>query len=229
MRFKHGVTHVIFFDIEYYVPEEHRNRPGLKANPYLNGGFVIGGVFQRYFPIENKFEKKEEFWIWEMNGKDIQEKERELLRKIYYYFRESWTRLEVFGNGPRLTEPIAAGFGIARFDIPVLFVRSLIHEIAEPEKLYETYFKMRHLDLSVASVPLTPERKYPEVLAPVSQNWVIKNLLMIENKKPSGTEVWDFYDRSEHDRIRKRTIEEIEISKDVYFKLKKIRNKRNRE
>ena len=58
MRFKRGATHVIFFDIEYYVPEEHRKGPGLKASPYLKGSFVIGGVFQRYFPLENKFEKK---------------------------------------------------------------------------------------------------------------------------------------------------------------------------
>ena len=91
MRFKRGITHVVFFDIEYYVPGEHRNEPDLRGNPYLDEGFVIGDVFQRYFPVESKLEKKEEFWIWDMEGEDTWEKERNLPRKIYLYFRESWT------------------------------------------------------------------------------------------------------------------------------------------
>ncbi len=224
MRFKREVTHTIFFDIEYYVPKEHRNRPGLKANPYLNEGFVIGGVFQRYLPIDNKFEKKKELWIWNMKGKDIQERERKLLREIYFYFRESWTRWEVLGKDPRLTEPMAVGFGIARFDIPVLFVRSLLHEIAEPENLYETYFKLRQFDLSVASAPLIPERKNQEVLAPISQNWAVRNLLDNGKRKPSGTTVWELFDANEYMTIIERTREEIEIAKNVYLKLRKLKN-----
>jgi len=73
MKFERGVTHVIFFDIEYYVPREHRNGPGLRANPYLDGSFIMGGVFQRYFPIDEKPEKKEEFWIWDMDGEETLE------------------------------------------------------------------------------------------------------------------------------------------------------------
>jgi len=163
--FKREITHVIFFDIEYYVPEEHRNRPGLKANPYMDGSFVIGGVFQRYFPVEDRLEEKEEFWIWDMKGRDTTEQEKNLLEKIYLYFRESWTRWELLGGDPRLTEPIVAGFGITRLDIPVLFARSQIHRIAEPERLYDTYFKLRHFDLSVTSAPMIPEQE-PECARP---------------------------------------------------------------
>ena len=226
MRFKRDVTHVIFLDLEYYVPEEHRNRPGLKANPYLNGGFLIGGVFQRYFPIENKLEKKEEFWIWEQDGESIGGKEKALLEKIYHYFRESWTRWEVFGRDPHLTEPIVAGFGIARFDVPVLFSRSLKHEIADPTKLYDTYFKLRLFDLSVAAATIVPETEYPKVLAPVSQNWAVKHLIGNVERKPSGTTVWELYDQGNYEKIAERTRAEVEIAERVYINLLRIRNKR---
>ena len=224
MRFKREVTHVIFFDIEYYVPREHRNGPGLRANPYLNGSFVMGGVFQRYFPIDEKPEKKEEFWIWDMEGKDVVEQEKNLLEKIYLYFRESWTRWELLGKDPGLTEPMAVGFGITRLDIPVLFVRSLIHRIAEPERLYDTYFKLRHFDLSVASAPLIPENRNRKVLTPVSQNWAVRNLLGDGRRKPSGTTVWELYDAGEYQAIMERTREEVELARKVYQELRKLRN-----
>ena len=226
MRFKPNVTHVIFLDLEYYVPKEHRNRPGLKANLYLDGGFLIGGVFQRYFPREDKFEKKEEFWIWEHESENTEEMEKALLKKIYLYIRESWTRWEVLGNDSRLTEPIVAGFGIARFDIPVLFARSLKNGIADPAKLYDTYFKLRPFDLSVAAATIVPETKYPKVLAPVSQKWAVKHLIGKEERKPSGTAVWELYDQGNYEKIAERTRAEVEIAKRVYINLLRIRNKR---
>ncbi|ASJ08189.1 hypothetical protein A3L11_02685 [Thermococcus siculi] len=230
MRFKPGATHLIFFDIEYYVPPEYRDRPGLKANPYDSGGFVIGGVFQRYFPLDksNNWEPKKEFWIWDQEGGSIEEREKKLLEKVYFYIRESWTRWEVLGQvldkNPNLTEPIAVGFGISRFDIPVLFVRSLKHEIADPAKLYETYFKLRQFDLSIAASPLIPERKYHRILGPVSQNWTVKNLLKEEDRKPSGTTVWELYDSGDYEKIKNRTWREVEATKEVYLKVLKLRN-----
>jgi len=225
MRFKRGVTHIIFLDLEYYVPQEHRNRPGLKANPYLNGGFLIGGVFQRYFPLSGQWEKKEEFWIWEQDGESTEEKEKALLGKIYLYIRESWTRWEMLGNDSRLTEPIVVGFGIARFDIPVLFVRSMKHGIADPTKLYDTYFKLRLFDLSVAAATIIPETKYPKILAPVSQNWAVKHLDGNVKRKSSGTTVWELYDQGNYEKIAERTREEVEIAR-VYNELIKLRNNR---
>lgn len=49
-------TQVIFFDLEYYVPKEQRNNTvGLVANPYrCTGGFIIGGVFKKYYPLRGK-------------------------------------------------------------------------------------------------------------------------------------------------------------------------------
>ncbi|WP_297487263.1 hypothetical protein [Thermococcus sp.] len=224
MRFKPNVTHVVFLDLEYYAPKEHRNRPGLKANPYLDGGFLIGGVFQRYFPIEDKLEKEGEFWIWDYKDENTKEKERELLRRIYYYFRESWMRWEALGNDSHLTEPIVAGFGIARFDVPVLFARSLKHEIADPARLYDIYFKLRPFDLSVAVATIVPETKYPKVLAPVSQNWAIKHLIGNVERKPSGTTVWELYDQGNYEKIAERTKAEVEIAEKVYSNLLRIRN-----
>lgn len=103
-----------------------------------------------------------------MEGKDVVEQEKNLLEKIYLYFRESWTRWELLGKDPGLTEPMAVGFGITRLDIPALFVGSRVHGIANPERLYDTYFKLRHFDLSVASAPVLPESRNRKVLAPVS-------------------------------------------------------------
>ncbi|WP_456366451.1 hypothetical protein [Thermococcus sp.] len=146
--------------------------------------------------------------------------------EIYYYFRESWTRWKVLGNDSRLTEPIVAGFGIARFDVPVLFSRSLKHEIADPTKLYDTYFKLRPFDLSVAAATIVPETKYPKVLAPVSQNWAVKHLIGKTERKPSGTTVWELYEQGNYEKIAERTRTEVEIAKRVYSNLLRIRNKR---
>jgi len=108
--------------------------------------------------------------------------------------------------------------------VPVLFVRSMIHRIAEPEKLYDTYFKLRHFDLSVASAPVVPERRYQKVLAPVSQNWAVRNLLEDERRKPSGATVWELYDAGNYHAIIEKTKSEVEITKRTYIKLKKLRN-----
>jgi hypothetical protein len=106
----------------------------------------------------------------------------------------------------------------------VLFARSQIHRIAEPERLYDTYFKLRHFDLSVTSAPMIPENRNPNVLAPVSQNWAVKNLLRDGERKPSGTTVWELYDVEDHKDIKERTLGEVELAKRVYLELRKLRN-----
>lgn len=45
-------TQIIFFDLEFYVPEcDREGRLGLKANPYKNDHFLIGGTFIKTFPL----------------------------------------------------------------------------------------------------------------------------------------------------------------------------------
>ena len=62
------------------------------------------------------------------------------------------------------------------------------------------------------------------MLAPVSQNWTVRNLFGDERRKPSGTTVWELYEAGDYPAIIERTREDVETAERVYLKLKKLRN-----
>ena len=93
-------TQILFFDLEFYVPENDREgRLGLKANPYKNGHFLIGGTFLRYFPLLNheKNNIKKEFWIWNYNNS-----EKEMLKNILKFVEDSWNIIKRKDNQAEL-------------------------------------------------------------------------------------------------------------------------------
>lgn len=59
---------ILFFDFEFYVPNNDRMNKGFKSNPYKNGHFLIGGTFICYYPLlENNEIDIKKFWIWNYN------------------------------------------------------------------------------------------------------------------------------------------------------------------
>jgi hypothetical protein len=59
-------TEVVFFDIECYVPPGSRQQTmrTLICNPADPDHFVLGGVFQRGFPLQRKMEEPWQVWNW---------------------------------------------------------------------------------------------------------------------------------------------------------------------
>lgn len=207
INFDPRFTQVIYLDTECYVPPEDRQRsPGsLIVNPGNPRHFLLGGVFCREFPLQQKLYNAEHFWGWE------KEEEKDTLTRIYGYFQDSWRKLE--GKSFENPDLIIIGAGVSRFDIPMLFVRSLLNRIDSVEKLYETYFKTKIVDLGDVGIPLFTRNPDP-VLYPKTIN-ALTSRLQIETRKLSGKTVWEMYDSHEFDAIKARTAGEVEIIRGI--------------
>ena len=205
-------TETIFFDIECYVPQEsrHSGMSSMIFNPAKEDNFVLGGVFRRGFPLQNKLEGAWQVWNWDRKD------ERNTLQQIYDYFRESW-RL-IVGKTDRNPDLIAVGTGITRLDIPALYVRSAMHKIDTEAALYETYFKTKIVDLGDAGILLF--RRNPAIYAiyPKTTNALVSRL-GLSNRKTSGKSVWDMYDARDFEAIKTRTAFEVDVAVEITSKI----------
>jgi hypothetical protein len=199
VEFDPKFTETVFFDLECYVPPNDRqSRSSLIFNPTKEGHFVLGGVFRRGFPLQQKLEEPWHVWNWEP------EKERDTLMQIYEYFKRSWDMIS--GKLPSHPDLILIGIGISRFDIPVLYIRSLANQVASASDLYETYFKTKVVDLTNVGIALS---RNTTVLYPKTAN-DLTTILQIQSHKKSGKKVWDMFDSRDYDAIKVRTASEVE-------------------
>lgn len=179
-------TEVIYFDIECYVPPDERqqSRSSMKFNPCKHRDFVLGGVFRRSFPLQNKIEAPTEIWNWKPESEAI------TLSEIYDFFKQSWKHLE--GKTDQNPDLILIGTGISRHDIPTLYMRSVMHNIDTQQSLYENYFKTKVVDLGDAGILLfgNDPRIYP--MYPKTTNALMSRLgLQTQGRKESGKNVWE--------------------------------------
>jgi len=205
-------TEVVFLDIECYVPPEARqqSKSSLIYNPAKEDNFVLGGVFRRAFPLQNRKEPPWQVWNW------AKEDEKNTLQQIYNYFNESWRMIE--GRTPNNPDLILAGFGISRFDIPVLYVRSSFNHIATEISLYETYFKTKIVDLGDVGIPLFRNKPGIYPIYPKTANALISRL-GIKSRKVSGKSVWDLYDSRQFEAIKERTASEVEDAIKIAYRI----------
>jgi hypothetical protein len=207
-------TEIVFFDLECYVPPEDRtkhSKSSLIYNAAKPNHFILGGVFRRMFPIRGELELAWQVWNFERQG------EKETLLQIYEYFNKSWKMID---ERSRKDHPdlILAGTGISRLDIPALFVRSTLHQIDSEDKLYETYFKAKVVDLGDVGIPLFKKnpRIYP--LYPKTTNDLIEEL-QIKSQKISGKRVWDLCDLKDFEAIKARTALEVDDAIEIANKI----------
>lgn len=203
VEFDPEFTEVIFLDIECYVPPEDRQqgKGSMIYNPARTDHFILGGVFRRGFPLQNKMEMPWQVWNWE------REDEKNTLQQIYNYFNESWRMIE--RRMDKHPDLILIGAGISRFDVPTLYVRSALHHIDKEEALYETYFKTKIVDLCGVGIPLFRNNPKIYALYPKTSN-ALTSRLGIPGRKMSGKTVWDLYESREFDTIKERTASEVE-------------------
>jgi hypothetical protein len=198
-------TEVIYFDIECYVPinERQQSKSSMKFNPCKDKDFVLGGVFRRSFPLQNRIEQPKEIWNWKP------EAEKATLTEIYSFFKQSWNLLD--GKTDQNPDLILIGTGISRHDIPTLYMRSLKHNIDSQEALYETYFKTKVVDLGDAGILLF--RNNPKIypMYPKTTNALMSRIgLQTQVRKETGKNVWELYELGQYDAIKERTLSEVE-------------------
>jgi hypothetical protein len=207
---------MLFFDLEAYAPPEERtaSRGSLVVNPARPGHVLLGGCFyaKRFAdPIPASPEVKG-LWLWQFGS------ERALLLAIRACFEEEWERQRAEGVrvlGKPAVDLVVCGAGVARFDLPALYCRSLLHEVAPPAALYELYFKTRPIDLSNEAGFLFPEEPllYPKTTREMAGR------LGLREHKGSSKSVWDSYERGEHGAIEQRTAGELRLVLQLYQRL----------
>jgi hypothetical protein len=196
-------TEVVFLDIECYVPPEARqqSKGSMIYNPARTDHFVLGGVFRRAFPLQNKIEPPFQVWNW------AQEEEKTTLQQIYEYFTDSWKLIE--GRTFNHPDLVLVGTGISRLDVPTLYVRSVFHHIDTEAVLFETCFKTKIVDLGNVGILLFRNNPSIYPLYPKTTNAVISRLRM-PSRKTSGKSVWELYESGQFDAIKERTASEVE-------------------
>jgi hypothetical protein len=209
-------TEVVFLDTECYVPPEDRveGPSSMIVNPANPKHILLGGVFVREFPLQKRSEDFEQIWSW------TREDEKNTLRRIYDFFQKSWKLIE--GKSKDHPDLIVIGTGVSRFDIPMLFVKSLLNEIDSPEKLYETFFKTKIVDLGDVGIGLFPLTQDFPVIYPKTTN-AIATRLGVPVRKTSGKSVWDMYDGGEFEGIKERTLEEVKMIRSIATRIVRSR------
>lgn len=208
---------MLFFDLEAYAPPHEReaSRSSLVVNPARPGHVLLGGCFfsKRFaepMPTDPVFQG---LWLWDFAS------EAELLRAIQARFEEEWRRQReenVRILGKPAVDLVVCGAGIAKFDLPALYCRCLLHALAPPEELFELFFKARPIELSNEASFLFPEEP---VLYPKTTREMAGRLGLSE-RKGSSKSVWDSYEQRDYRAIEQRTEEELRLVLAIYERLR---------
>ncbi|ATB30057.1 hypothetical protein [Melittangium boletus] len=208
---------MLFFDLEAYAPPDERtaSRGSLIVNPARPGHILLGGCFfsRRFADPFPEAPEVQGLWLWHFGS------ERALLRAIRERFEAEWARQRAENArvlGKPVVDLVVCGAGIARFDLPALYCRSLLHEVASAVELYELYFKARPIDLSNEAGFLFPEEPhlYPKTTRELAGR------LGLRERKGSSKSVWDSYERGEHEAIERRTADELRLVLELYRRLR---------
>lgn len=218
---------MLFFDLEYYVPLDQREskKSTLRANPNKKGQFLLGGFAKSVPHNDNSvITDSSEFWIWNesslSNMEEILKAEEKVLKKLYQLFEQTW--LDITQNFSKRNDLIVVGTGVARFDLPILYIRSCKYNFASKEELFSTFLTVKPIDLTTLGIAyVKPKRK----IKPVSTSDLMRSL-EIERSKKTGQVVWDLYDNEEYKKIEERTKSEVEMNIKIFNEqIRRIRQK----
>ncbi len=234
---------MICFDLEFYVPRRDResSRTSLRVNPCKEGHHLLGGVFvnisrnpQKKIPHEKFFNS---FWVWREDPSynpltNYKKAERSVLAKIYDFFESSWNyslkqkKNNLYNRKKTRVKQITLGTGIARVDLPFLFIRSQKYHIAPDDQLFRAYLAGFPIDLTNVGLGLIDKVKSVKDIGPIPTSELMQ-ICGINKSKESGKVVWDFVDNKKYANIEKRTIEEVKVNVRLYqcFFRKKMNQK----
>jgi len=108
---------------------------------------------------------------------------------------------------------------VSKFDIPVLFIRSLAKGVATPQELFECYFKLKQVDLNVVGIGFSSQKNQNEVLYPKTAKEILARFNILR-EKTSGMWIWDAYDAGNKKGIENRTESEVRDAILIYDKMR---------
>ncbi|MCF2141119.1 MAG: hypothetical protein K9W44_13755 [Candidatus Lokiarchaeota archaeon] len=211
---------MLFFDLEFYVPPNDRNNPQTKGtfkfNPLKDGHLLLGGFFLHTSLTNAEILNSEEIWLWNL------ENEKSVIEKIYTIFQTEWNLRQKNHDviiKKRIRDSVTCGFSISRIDLPVLFLKGMLHKIAPFDQLFQTFLNTKVIDLSNTASFLFPNE---HVLYPKTQREVSRKLHIHESSfnKPAGSDVWTKYDDGDYDIIATRCRNEVEEIYSIYLELR---------
>jgi hypothetical protein len=205
--FKKNLTQIVFFDLEFFVPEHDQLESGLSANPFKVGHILLGGTFLRHYPLNNKDDVILKKWIWNFDN------EKELLSDIYQFFKSCW---EPIRRVDEQCDLVISGIGIGRVDLGYLFSKCLLHGIDDRESLFEVFYQMRILDIEQIAIPYYKSKlkmMYPKTTAELISKF------KLETKRESGKTVWAMFANDELANIEERNYIEVTDAKLLYDKI----------
>jgi len=198
---------VLFFDLEFYVPENDRNIKGIRANPYKNGHFLIGGTFIFFNPLSEDGNEIDIFkhWIWDY------ENENTMIKAILENIIPSIDEKEITNI---LNNTIICGNGITTLDIPYLFGRCQKDNIDLAVNLYHWLNGFKIVDLQNVGIPFF---KYDDsLLYPITKEEMNNLFLNKLGKNEMKKLVWDYYDKNEYNSIMKNNLDEVLYNLEIY-------------
>lgn len=216
-----GKCRIIFFDLEFYVPESSRSKAGFCYNPWDDGCKLLGGSFltanpEKDFGItESDVRKKiKSLWLWGHNS------ERELLQQIYNILKNAHDTVQKAHDGA--ISPILCGIGIASSDIPILFELFKRFNILSNPEAFAFQNKFRAIDLSQLAVATFNNSN--NFLYPKTKNQIL-NKYLPGTKFESGKSVWELYELKDYETIQARVLSEVSLTHRCYELIKTDLNK----
>lgn len=206
---------IIFFDLEFYVPESSRKTKGFNYNPWDEDCKLLGGSFyvanpQSDFktPLAIESDEIQSFWLWEYDS------EKQLLIEIYNLLKRI-DELVKSKNEGRVSATLC-GIGITSSDVPIFFELIKMHGLLSNAEAFNFQNKFRVIDVSNLAIPTFNHSSmfaYPKPK---------KDLLVkyISGKKfETGKVVWKLYEDQLYDDIEYRVKDEIVCTHFIYSEI----------
>lgn len=207
---------IIFFDLEFYVPESSRSKTGFCYNPWDKNCKLLGGSFLLANPIKDfnspkliNTTKVTSLWLWDYNS------EKELLASIYELLKTVLDIVSKAHNG--MLSPILCGIGITSSDIPIIFELFKRYKILTNSEAFSLQNKFRSLDLSQLSIATFNNSS--NFLYPKTKNHIFNKYLNGKNFE-TGKIVWDLYESKNYDSIKARVLDEVVSTHKCYELIK---------
>ncbi|MDH1057430.1 hypothetical protein [Aquipseudomonas alcaligenes] len=200
-----GKCRIIFFDLEFYVPENSRSKTGFCYNPWdksckiLGGSFLLANPEKDFGIIESDvYKRTKSLWLWEHGS------EKELLQQIYNTLKGAHEIVRNAHDGA--ISPILCGIGITSSDIPILFELFKRFGILSNPEAFAFQNSFRAIDLSQLSIATFNNPN--NFLYPKTKSHIL-NKYIPGTKFESGKSVWELYESKEFKEIQARVLSEV--------------------
>lgn len=214
-------TKIVFFDLEYYVPQASRQRKtpgGMTFSPVLPGHKILGGTFQTYFPMIDRLEPARAIWEWRSGS------EKAALQAMLSLLKHEWRPIESRGEHGSL---MLSGIGISHSDVPALLAKMTALQLDSPDRIYDLLCGCRQIDLTTATYCQFSFNQsyfaYPKSKSHLYQKYLNGKTL------ESGKSVWELYEAKDHAAIEARSMTEVTDSIAIYKTMFEVKKRRDRD